>query len=145
MARRRSETMSAIDVIMPLVDRFNELEQEDQRIFLDMVDPLPDEVEQPVPKKPKKRGRKAGSKSPRAASIAGQVSGTVRQLNGGVSRLRCAAIVDDNGGEMPCGEYADANVHHLQTYPNYHEFVPPAAVTKDDHYAEQAAGVGGGD
>lgn len=45
----------------------------------------------------------------------------------------CAAVVDDNGVEMVCGLFPDANIHHLTSDEAYHEFQPPV----------RSAGVGG--
>src|SRR5689334_17466588 len=67
--RRRSKAMTTVDSIMPLVDRFNGLSDEDKLVFLDLIDPLPDEEET---KPTKKRKRRAG-KSPRASSLAQQI------------------------------------------------------------------------
>lgn len=37
----------------------------------------------------------------------------------------CAAVVDDNGVEMVCGLFPDANIHHLTSDEAYHEFQSP--------------------
>jgi hypothetical protein len=58
-------------------------------------------------------------KSARAASLAEQIKTSNRPLDGGVSKMRC-----DREG---CGEYADHNVHHLESTVGYHEFQPQRA------------------
>lgn len=62
-----------------------------------------------------KKTRKPASRSPRAASLAGAIASNIRPIS-----------------ELPqhcgkCTQFADANVHHMQTDPNYHEFQPAAA------------------
>lgn len=53
-------------------------------------------------------------KSARAASLAEQIKTTSRPLDGGVSQMRCT--------KENCGEYADHNIHHLESVDGYHEF-----------------------
>lgn len=88
----------------------------------------------PQVKPTKKAGKKAAGKSRRAASLANQIQ--ARALDGGVSKMRCDALVDDNGGEMLCGQYADHNIHHLATAAGYHEFT----AAKDGNYEAQVVG-----
>ena len=67
-------------------------------------------------KRAAKKGTRKASKSPRAASLAGAIASNVRPIS-----------------ELPqhcsqCTQFTDANVHHMQTDPNYHEFQPAAAL-----------------
>lgn len=123
--RRRSDELAAVDEVMPLVDKFNELNHNQQSIFLDMIDPLPDEL----PAKPTKKKTSRKDKSARAKSLAGAIGGTVANsavaLDGNRYEVpaRCVAPASDG----PCGEYADANVHHLESANGYHEFQPALA------------------
>lgn len=57
---------------------------------------------------------KGTAKSARTKSLQQQIQ-TVRPLDGGVSKMRCA--------KEGCGEYGDNNIHHRTTDPDYHEFV----------------------
>lgn len=61
MTRRRSDELAAVDEVQPLVDMFNELEHGQRLIFLDLIDPLPEEPEPTTKKKPKKAGKKSAS------------------------------------------------------------------------------------
>jgi hypothetical protein len=65
MPRRRSDVLTVIDEVQPLVNRYYELSEAHKAVFLDMVDPLPDEVGVPT-KKPK---RKRSSKSPAVGKL----------------------------------------------------------------------------
>lgn len=85
---------------------------------------------QPSSKKAAGGGGRRQSK--REVSLRQQIGGVV-QGSGNNLQPRCLMIVDDNGGEIQCLETADANVHHLSTHPNYHQFQP----------AEQAAATSG--
>ena len=114
--RRRSKTLTTVDTIMPLVVRFNELDDEDKLVFLDLIDPLPDEEEV----KPTKRRKRRAGKSPRASSLAQQIKSAGLPKGDGEKAGEpkepiCAA----------CGnveDYAD----HSQPSPHYHPFVLPA-------------------
>lgn len=142
MRRRRSETMRAIDTVMPLVDQFNLLDEEDQRIFLDMVDPLPDEVEQKPTKKPKKKSTKVGGKSARAQGLSEAIRQNVQRRTPGSETVDdlsdltggfAACSYQWPGSGLKCDAAADSNIHHLTSATGYHEFLAP----------EQAAGVSG--
>lgn len=84
----------------------------------------------------KKASKKASKKSARASSLGAAVKSglqrrepTVGGFTDDADMLRCTAMIDDNGGEMECGETVDNNVHHKRTDPNFHPFVstaPPA-------------------
>lgn len=73
----------------------------------------------------KPAGKGGGGKSKREVSLRQQIGSAV-QGSGNNLQPRCTAMIDDNGGEMECSETVDSNVHHKQTDPNYHPFVPPA-------------------
>jgi hypothetical protein len=114
VTRRRSEILKIVDGVQPMVDQFNELSDEDQRVFLDMVDPLPDEVEPPAPKK---RTRKKAGKSRRAASLAGQIGATPKVDS---SAFICAHR--DEGGNH-CMEPESSGIHDpAMGYRNHHDY-----------------------
>lgn len=66
-----------------------------------------------------------GGKSVRASGMAAQLNKTLQQQR--------QVTTDDDDGEgcyvitegVRCGASADANVHHMPTDANYHEFQPP--------------------
>lgn len=69
----------------------------------------------PAKKSSKKSvGKGGGGKSQRVSSLQQRIQATTRNLDGGVSKMRCV--------REGCGEYADHNVHHLVTYEGYHPF-----------------------
>lgn len=90
----------------------------------------------------KKSSKKSStSKSSQSSTKSTRASGMATQLNtrlAGRERERQAATKDDDpcqyeyDGSVPCCFPADANVHHLTSDPNYHEFyagksnAPPA-------------------
>lgn len=83
-------------------------------------------------KKPGKKAGKSSGKTARASSLQQQMSTALKPiLDGGVSKMRCSY--------EGCGEYADENVHHLSTHPNYHPFSPPAQPADGSSSASNAA------
>lgn len=72
----------------------------------------------PSKKSSKKSVGRGGGKSKHASSLQQQIQTARPSLDGGVSKMRCAA--------KNCGEYADNNVHHKRTDPDYHPFVSTA-------------------
>lgn len=71
----------------------------------------------------KKRAKKA------ADSGNGQRRGmpvTTRPLDGGMDKMRCAHLGDNDGAPAVCGEYAGNPIHDpTMAYAGYHEFVAP--------------------
>jgi hypothetical protein len=119
MARRRSEIGKAMDRVQPALDEFHRLSDEDKNVFLDMVDPLPDEVTQPT--KPKKRTRKAG-KSAKAQSLASAIKGTAG--SDGVNIVPCDYHAD--GEAEACGQMESSGIHDpTMEYLNHHVYQPP--------------------
>jgi hypothetical protein len=111
--------------ITQVLEMFNMLTIDEQAIFLDLADPQPDEEEAPAKKPKRKRSSKSAGRSARAASLGTQMSKALKLPVGnnigedGGDGL-CVVGVDSKG--ETCGEPADANVHHLSTHPDYHEF-----------------------
>lgn len=73
-------------------------------------------------------------KSPRASSLSEAVKGNLQRREptvGGFAddadMVRCTREIGDEKGLRPCGEEADANIHHLCTHPLYHSFSPPVS------------------
>lgn len=92
------------------------------------------------PMKPtgKKSSKKQPSKSKRASGLGDAIKGNLQRREptvGGFAddadMTRCMATDEDG----PCGYPPDHNIHHLNTNPDYHEFVLAAT--------EQSAAVGG--
>lgn len=124
-------TYSALRQMSPdditLLETLRALNDNDRELLVEMMTDKP---------AGKKAGKKSSKKSTRASSLGAAVKDGLRRREptvGGFAddadMLRCTAIVDDNGGEMECGETIDNNVHHKRTDPNYHPFVsiaPPA-------------------
>ena len=73
------------------------------------------------PQVKRKVAKKVVSKSPRANSLQRQIQ--TRALDGGVSKMRCVYHADGGSDPVACGQYADANIHHLLTDESYHEFI----------------------
>lgn len=123
MPRRRSDTMRAVDAVMPLVDEFNALDEGDKLTFLDLVDPLPEGHNHKSKKKTNKKSSKSSSsKSPRATGIEQQLKSRVREQREVVTKD------GDEGFDMSrlcskCAKLADNNIHHLESDPDYHPFV----------------------
>lgn len=82
-------------------------------------------------------GRRASKKSSKPASKSSRASGMAATLAKNLGRRhQCVAMVDDNGGEMPCGEAEDNPIHDsAMGYAGYHEFQSSAVAHE--------AGVGG--
>lgn len=71
--------------------------------------------------------KRASKKSNKSASKSRRASGMAAAINRSLSQQRrvaiCAAMVDDNGGEMPCGEVEGNPIHDsTMGYAGYHEF-----------------------
>lgn len=94
--------------VLDLQQRFNQLDADQQALFLDLVDPQPE-----TQAKPKAKRRSRG-KSARATGLAGKISGTI-----GIQR--CEALVEGPDGER-CGEPQGHALHEDSTYANYHAF-----------------------
>ena len=105
--------------ITDVVQAFNTLTMDEQRIFLDLVDPQPDEEEE-QPEKPKRK-RKKTSKSPRASSIQQAITGT---STGRGAMVLCDFEID---GKVCHGEPGDGIHDHAMGYSGYHEFQVPLA------------------
>lgn len=129
MAKRRSDELAAVDEVMPLVDQFNALNDNQQAIFLDMVDPLPDEL----PTKPvKRKGNKKAEKSRRAASLAGAIGGARPAAD-----AACAFTYND--GKV-CGQGWPNAIHDPGAgYAGYHPFQSPQPATRQSSRSGEAA------
>ena len=86
--------------VMELNQRFSALDSEQQALFLDLVDPQPEEPAKPKPK------RKAKGKSPRASSLADAIKPSPKPRE-----PICAT----------CGNVEDY-VDHSEPSPSYHAF-----------------------
>lgn len=106
------------------------LSAEEYMLFLDMVDPLPEPAKKPQ-KKSSKKSAGGGGRSRRGEALKQQIQTARPALDGGVSKMRCAM---EN-----CGEYADNNVHHLTTNPDYHPFVSPAQPVEPQSTTDSSA------
>lgn len=141
MPVRRSDTMRAVDAVMPLVDEFNLLDEGDKLTFLDLVDPLPEKHDH----RPKKKASKKSSKSEQSSSKSSRASGIHAQLKERRQEQREPMTTKDDdydpeaerctfvrGDGKLCYLLSDHNVHHMKTHPEYHEFesgksaAPPA-------------------
>lgn len=72
-------------------------------------------------KKPrKKREAKSAHQQSLSSAIQRVPKGRVKDSD---NQQPCTAYIDDNGGLDLCGKFADDNIHHLNTHPDYHEFV----------------------
>lgn len=107
--------------ITDVVKAFNTLTMDEQRIFLDLVDPQPDEEEE-QPEKPKRKRKKTG-KTPRASSIQQAIAGT-----GKPAPVLCAHVSDNGDDPTTCHELQGNGVHDKNLgYVDYHEFQAPLA------------------
>lgn len=125
---------------------------DDESALLNILRALNDnDREQLVASMSDKPVKKAGKKSAggggrgRSGSKSQRASGMAKTLNDNLSQRRQEALEDITGesGEpcVKCNLRADANIHHLQTQDDYHEFVaPPTTTGKSD--AQSAAGGG---
>lgn len=118
--------------IPQLIEDFHQMSPEEQRCFLDLVDPQP---EPPAAEKAsaKKKRTRSSSKSPRASNLAAT-------LGKNLAQQREAATKDITGeADAPepicdtCGNIA-GYVDHFQPSPSYHPFTVKGIA--------QAAGVG---
>lgn len=112
--------------ITGLVEQFKTLTEEQQAVFLDLVDP---QVEPELPgKKPRK---KRTTKSAKAQSLSSAISKTPKadadadeasdRAQGIISNgERCTAIVESNG--LVCGMVEGYQLHHDRGYVDYHPF-----------------------
>lgn len=126
MRKRRSELWKISDAVQPLVDQFMDLSEEEQAVFLDMVDPLPEEPELEVKpaKKTRKKSNKPASKSARGQSLSNVIQRTakVRVDDDDEDGPRCTFIMGDN---VPCNDTEHSLVHKRDGgYLGYHEFQP---------------------
>lgn len=123
LLRQLSESEAAI------LDTLRQISDSERQMFVEALS------DKPQKKSSKKGAGKGGGKSKHASSLQQQISGRAQSAVrlpeaatiGDVDIVRCIAMIDDNGGETQCGETVDNNVHHKQTDPNYHPFVPPAS------------------
>lgn len=108
-----TETIAQVD---DLLNQINGLPDEVRLYLLDRLIPEPEPEVKPA-KKTRKKASRSASKSSRA-------SGMAAALAKNLSRQRqCVAMVDDNGGEMPCGEVESNPIHDpTMGYGGYHEF-----------------------
>lgn len=108
----RSPLTETINRVQGMIKYAQEnLSEDEYLLFLDLLAP---ETEKSVTKKPRKK--RTGSKSPRAASLRQQISGTTIQ--------RCTAEVD---GKV-CNEPQGHALHEDSTYANYHPFASSSPV-----------------
>jgi hypothetical protein len=153
----RSPLTESIQKVRRLVLEIQEtLTVDEFKLLLDELVPEPEPA--PTKKPQKKTGKRANGKSQRA-------SGMAAVLNRG-SRARRETVRDSDDEDrcgfkftadgVPCGQPADANVHHLRSELSYHPFVsafdaqpaaptsPPPAPARDDSYGVNS-GIGGED
>lgn len=98
MRMRRSDTMRAVDAVMPLVDEFNLLDDGDKLTFLDLVDPLPEKHGHRPKKKAGKRSStskasQSSTKSSRASGMAAQLSS--RRQRQQINEGACTFVLED--------------------------------------------------
>lgn len=111
--------------ITGMVEQYNTLTPEEQKVFLDLVDPQPD----PEPAMKKSTKRRAG-RSPRAQSI----SNVLKPATGKASDAPLLTGTDEGKLDEPesgdlcgvCG-HNEAYQDHFRPSPNYHEFEAPKA------------------
>lgn len=126
--RRRSETWTLIDEVQSLVEQFYALADEQRKVFLDTVDPLPNEPEAKPVKKAKKKASKprqvnvdSAAKRRRGLPALPEVNA---QLNGS---QRCTATIPDT--DTVCEELQGSPVHDSAAgYIGYHLFQSPSNV-----------------
>lgn len=107
--------------ITGMVEQYQSLTPEEQKVFLDLVDPQPD----PEPAKKQTR-QKRGSRSPRAQSI----SNAIKPATGKPSDAPLLSGNDegaDGESEALCGAcgHIASYQDHFKPSPNYHEFDAP--------------------
>lgn len=112
--------------VTEVIERYNALTDEQQKVFLDMVDP------QPEPEAPAKQTRKKRGRSPRAQSLASAVSRTPKaESNSDPCIYQYAKDSPVNAG-MVCGELASSGVHdETMGYAGYHPFEASKAKAKN--------------
>lgn len=99
--------------VTDLVQRYNALTEEQQKVFLDLVDPQPEPEQVEVKRTRKKKAEAAASQK------RGLPSGNTN------SDVLCIAQVPNL--DVPCGEREDALIHDPKGgYASSHPFVPPA-------------------
>lgn len=125
----RSPLTEQYQRVMSLVEQLHALEPDERNFILDLLVPEPEPAKKPQKKSSKKTGGKGGGGSRRERSLRQQIGSVVQGSGNNLQspQPRCIAMIDDNGGEMECGESIDHNTHHKQTDPNYHQFVAPPA------------------
>ena len=107
--------------IPDLIERFHQMRPEEQRCFLDLVDPQP-EPELPA----KKASKKGGPRSARASGMAAAIKSSIEQgkaaaHNAADADAKCVAIVP--GSEDVCGKSENNGIHDQSLgYGGYHEF-----------------------
>lgn len=110
--------------ITGMVEQYNTLTPEEQKVFLDLVDPRPDP--EPVAKQTRK---KRGGRSPRAQSISNAIKpATGKQSDAPLLTGANEEIDEPESGDL-CGVCAhnEAYQDHFQPSPNYHTFEAPKA------------------
>lgn len=165
MPIRRSDTMRAVDAVMPLVDEFNALDEGDKLTFLDLVDPLPEgHNHKPKKKASRKSSQSSSSKSPRATGIEQQLNKRREQGRAMVTtrddddaEARCVYRYPKDSSiyaGMPCNMGESYAVHDpAMGYAGYHEFttgkpaVPaaPASSPANGESVDESASVATGD
>lgn len=121
-----------------LVLKLRALTEDERGLLMTVLEPL-----KPAMKKSSKKSSKSqqsSSKSPRASGMAAQLNKSLKQQrettkDGDYQGFAAACAhewITGSGRLTICTMPADANVHHLKTHPDYHEFVegksaaPPA-------------------
>lgn len=108
--------------VTELIERYNALNEVEQKVFLDQVDP------QPEPAVPAKQTRKKRGRSKKAQSLSDAISKTPKvESDTDPCVYQYAKDGPVNAG-MVCGELANNGVHdETMGYASYHEFEAPKA------------------
>lgn len=113
----RSQLKTTLDRIYTLIEDFQTLSEDEQKFFLDTIDPLPDEAGQPVKKTRKKRKATAptNSTSKKKSGLPDtSLSGKADGADDGKDANACAQ----------CPHPPDDIIHHQADLALYHEFNP---------------------
>lgn len=101
------------------VERFHQMTPEEQKVFLDLVDPQPELVVA-------KQTRKKRARSPRAESLSNAIAKTPKVESGTDPCVYQYAKDGPSNPGMVCGELANNGVHdETMGYAGYHEFEEP--------------------
>jgi hypothetical protein len=113
--------------ITQLIELFHGLTPDQQALFLDQVDPQPNEEEKPA----RKARKRSAGKSRRASGMAAAINKNLQRQH--QSAELCTHVSEDGDDPATCGEPEGNGIHDpAMGYRDYHPFAAPAQSAAGD-------------